>query len=70
MFDAGGRRGVVGDIEEAGLEQKNLAFFGVEPSVGWVEIRCSDRYAYATVIDNVTGYSVYRAAITQQSSIP
>jgi len=63
-------------FEEAGLQQKNLDFFGVDDALldGWVEIRCNDPsaiwYAYATVIDNFTGDSVYRAAITQQSSIP
>jgi hypothetical protein len=61
---------------QAGLQQKGLDFFGVEAPLqdGWAEVRCSDPtaiwYAYATVIDNVTGDSVYRAAITRQSSIP
>lgn len=63
-------------FNEAGLIQKNLDFFGVDDALldGWVEIRCDDPtaiwYAYATVIDNVTGDSVYRAALSQQSSIP
>lgn len=63
-------------FDDAGLKQKSLDFFGVDDALldGWVEIRCDDStaiwYAYATVIDNVTGDSVYRAAITQQSSIP
>ena len=63
-------------FEEAGLKQKNLDFFGVDDALldGWIEISCGDPtaiwYAYATVIDNVTGDSVYRAAISQQSSIP
>ena len=63
-------------FDEAGLQQKNLDFFGVDDALldGWVEIRCDDPtaiwYAYATVIDNLTGDSVYRAAITKQSSIP
>jgi hypothetical protein len=78
VFDAGGVEVASGSLafEEAGLKQKNLDFFGVDDALldGWVEIRCGDPsaiwYAYATVIDNVTGDSVYRAAITQQSSIP
>jgi hypothetical protein len=78
VFDADGVEVGSGSMafEEAGLKQKNLDFFGVEDALldGWLEIRCSDPtaiwYAYATVIDNVTGDSVYRAAITQQSSIP
>jgi len=78
VFDADGVEVGSGSMafEEAGLKQKNLDFFGVDDALldGWVEIRCSDPtaiwYAYATVIDNVTGDSVYRAAITQQSSIP
>ena len=78
VFDADGLEVGSGSIafEEAGLQQKNLDFFGVDDVLldGWVEIRCSDPtaiwYGYATVIDNVTGDSVYRAAITQQSSIP
>jgi len=78
VFDADGVEVGSGSMafEEAGLMQKNLDFFGVDDALldGWIEIRCSDPtaiwYAYATVIDNVTGDSVYRAAITQQSSIP
>lgn len=63
-------------FDEAGLKQKELGFFGVEDALldGWVQIRCSDPtaiwYAYATVIDEVTNDSVYRAAQTYQSSIP
>lgn len=63
-------------FEQAGLKQKDLEFFGVEDGLlaGWVQIRCSDPtaiwYAYATVIDQVTNDSVYRAAQTHQSSIP
>jgi hypothetical protein len=78
VFGADGVEVASGSLtfDEAGLKQKNLDFFGVDDALldGWVEIRCSDPtaiwYAYATVIDNVTGDSVYRAAITQQSSIP
>jgi hypothetical protein len=78
VFDATGVEVGSGSMtfDEAGLQQKNLDFFGVDDALldGWVEIRCNDPtaiwYAYATVIDNVTGDSVYRAAITQQSSIP
>ncbi len=78
VFDADGVEVASGSLifDEAGLKQKNLDFFGVDDPLldGWVEIRCGDPsaiwYAYATVIDNVTGDSVYRAAITQQSSIP
>lgn len=63
-------------FSRAGLQQKSVEVFGVDPPLadGWVEIRCSDPsaiwYGYATVIDNVTGDSVYRPAITRQSSIP
>ena len=63
-------------FEQAGLWQKNLDFFGVEDPLldGWVEIRCADSsaiwYGYATVIDQITNDSVYRPAITRQSSIP
>ena len=78
VFDAAGVEVGSGSLifDEAGLRQKNLDFFGVDDALldGWIEIRCNDPtaiwYAYATVIDNVTGDSVYRAAITQQSSIP
>jgi len=63
-------------FNQAGLQQKGIEVFGVDPPLadGWVEIRCSDPsaiwYGYATVIDNVTGDSVYRPAITRQSSLP
>ncbi len=63
-------------FDQAGLKQKDLEFFGVEPALldGWVEIRCSDPsaiwYAYATVIDQTSQDSVYRAADSQQGSIP
>lgn len=78
IFDAAGVEVGSGSLifDDAGLKQKNLDFFGVDDPLldGWIEIRCDDPtaiwYAYATVIDNVTGDSVYRAAITQQSSIP
>lgn len=78
IFDADGVEMAVGSLifNSAGLRQKDLDFFGIEDVLldGWVQIRCSDPtaiwYAYATVIDNVTGDSVYRAAIGQQSSIP
>ncbi len=78
IFDAAGVEVGSGSLifDEAGMRQKNLDFFGVDGALldGWIEIRCSDPtaiwYAYATVIDNVTGDSVYRAALTQQSSIP
>jgi hypothetical protein len=78
IFDAEGAEVGSGSLmfDDAGLIQKNLDFFGVDDPLlsGWIEIRCDDPsaiwYAYATVIDNVTGDSVYRAAITQQSSIP
>lgn len=63
-------------FDQAGLWQKNLDYFGVDDPLfdGWVEIRCADPvaiwYAYSTVIDQVTNDSVYRPAITRQSSIP
>jgi hypothetical protein len=78
VFDADGAEVASGSLifEEAGLKQKNLDYFGVDGALldGWVQIRCGDPsaiwYAYATVIDNITGDSVYRAAVTQESSIP
>ena len=63
-------------FDQAGLKQESLEFFGVEDPLidGSLIIRCSDPtaiwYAYATVIDNISGDSVYRAAISRQSSIP
>jgi len=78
VFDAAGVEVTEGSLifGSAGLRQKDLGFFGLEDALldGWVQIRCSDPsaiwYAYATVIDNVTGDSVYRPAIGQQSAIP
>jgi len=78
IFGADGLEVAEGSLifSSAGLKQKDLDFFGLEDILldGWVQIRCSDPtaiwYAYATVIDNVSGDSVYRAAITRQSSIP
>ncbi len=78
VYDVDGLEMAEGSLifSSAGLRQKDLDFFGLEGILldGWVKIRCSDPtaiwYAYATVIDNVSGDSVYRAAITQQSSIP
>jgi len=63
-------------FDQAGMQQKFLADFGLEEDLldGWVEIRCHDPlavwYAYATVTDNASNDSVYRSAITRQSSIP
>jgi len=78
IFDDQGAEVASGSLtfDQAGLWQKNLDFFGVEDSLldGWVEIRCSDPtaiwYGYATVTDQATNDSVYRPAITRQSSIP
>lgn len=78
IFDSLGAEAASGSLlfDQAGLQQKGLDFFGVDDPLqgGWAEIRCSDPsaiwYAYATVIDNITGDSVYRPAISQQSSIP
>lgn len=78
IFDDEGLEVASGSLmfDQAGLRQKNLDFFGVDDPLldGWVEVRCSDPtaiwYGYATVIDNITGDSVYRAALTRQSSIP
>jgi hypothetical protein len=59
-------------FDQAGLMQKSLSFFGVEDNLldGSVTIRCSDPaalwYGYATVIDNISGDSVYRAAIGKE----
>jgi hypothetical protein len=78
VFDADGDEVASGSLvfDQAGLRQKSLDFFGVDDPLldGWIEVRCGDPtaiwYGYATVIDNVSGDSVYRAAITRQSSIP
>ena len=78
IFDDQGTQVASGSLvfDQAGLWQKNLDFFGVEDPLldGWVEIRCNDPttiwYGYATVIDQITNDSVYRPAITRQSSIP
>ena len=59
-------------FDQVGLIQKSLEFFGVEDPLldGSVTIVTSDPaaiwYAYSTVIDNVTGDSVYRPAIGRQ----
>jgi len=59
-------------FDQVGLIQKSLEFFGVEDPLldGSVTFVSSDPtviwYAYATVIDNVTGDSVYRPAIGRQ----
>jgi hypothetical protein len=78
VFDAAGVEVAQGRLvfSRAGLRQTDLEFFGLEDVLldGWVSIRCDDPttiwYAYATVIDNVSGDSVFRPAIGQQSSIP
>ena len=59
-------------FDQVGLIQQSLEFFGVEDPLldGSVTFVSSDPtpiwYAYATVIDNVTGDSVYRPAIGRQ----
>lgn len=59
-------------FDQVGLIQESLEFFGVDDPLldGSVTIVTSDPaaiwYAYSTVIDNVTGDSVYRPAIGQQ----
>ena len=58
-------------FDQAGLKQKSLDFFGVEGLFdGWIEFHSSDPsylwYAYATVVDNLTNDSVYRAAIGRE----
>ena len=59
-------------FDQAGLKQQSLDFFGVEDPLldGSVTFVSSDPtaiwYAYATVIENVTGDSVYRPAIGRQ----
>jgi hypothetical protein len=78
IFDDQGAEVASGSLtfDQAGLWQKNLNYFGVEDPLldGWVEIRCDDPtviwYGYATVTDQATNDSVYRPAITRQSSIP
>jgi hypothetical protein len=62
-------------FDQAGFIQKSLSYFGVDDYLldGSVTIRCGDPtalwYAYATVTDNVSGDSVFRAAIGEQSSV-
>ena len=62
-------------FDQAGLIQKSLSFFGVEDDLldGSVTIRCSEPtalwYGYATVTDNISGDSVYRAAIGEEAGI-
>jgi hypothetical protein len=78
IFDAQGTEVASGSLifDQAGLWQKNLDYFGVDDPLldGWVEIRCGDPtaiwYGYATVIDQGSNDSVYRPAVTRQSSIP
>ncbi len=59
-------------FDQVGLIQQSLEFFGVEDPLldGSVTFVSSDPtaiwYAYATVIENVTGDSVYRPAIGRQ----
>jgi hypothetical protein len=72
--DAAGTEVASGSLtfDQAGLKQEDLEFFGVVDDLldGSVTIRRSGPsvlwYAYATVIDNVTGDSVYHAAIGRQ----
>lgn len=58
-------------FDQAGLQQMNLALFGVQPPLldGTVEIRCDEAYvvwfAYASVVDQITGDAVFRPAIGQ-----
>jgi len=62
------------EFDQAGLIQKSLDFFGVDDTLldGSVTIRCSEPialwYGYATVTDNTSGDSVYRAAIGEEAS--
>ena len=78
VYDAEGAEVGSGSLifEQAGLWQKNLDYFEVDDPLldGWVEIRCADPiaiwYGYSTVIDQATNDSVYRPAVTRQSSIP
>ena len=78
IFDDEGTMVASGSLifDQDGLWQKNLDAFGVEDPLldGWVEISCNDPaaiwYGYATVIDQITNDSVYRPAMTRQSSIP
>ena len=61
-------------FDQAGLIQKSISHFGVEDDLldGSVTIRCSDPtalwYGYATVTDNASGDSVFRAAVGEEAS--
>jgi hypothetical protein len=63
-------------FDQAGLIQRNLDYIGVDEALldGWIEIRCDDPtylwYGYATLIDEVTGDSVYRPAIGHDPTGP
>jgi len=78
VYDAQGAEVGSGSLifDQAGLWQKSLNFFEVEDPLldGWVEIHCPDPtaiwYGYATVVDWGSNDSVYRPAVTRQSSIP
>jgi hypothetical protein len=78
VYDSDGVEVASGSLifDQAGMQQKFLEQFGLDEPLldGWVEIRCHDPlalwYAYATVTDNTSGDSIYRPAITRQSSIP
>lgn len=63
-------------FDQAGLIQRNLDYIGVDEALldGWIEIRCDDPtylwYGYATVIDQASDDSVYRAAIGHDPTGP
>jgi hypothetical protein len=77
VFDSNGT--VVGSgsllFSLAGLQQKSLNAFGVDTLLdGYVVITCSDPsltwFAYVSVVDQVTGDAVYRAAIGRETDLP
>jgi hypothetical protein len=60
---------------QAGVQQRNVSALGVTTLLeGYVVFRCDDPsaawYAYASVVDEVTGDAVYRAARGRQSDLP
>jgi hypothetical protein len=62
-------------FEVGGLQQKSLDVFGVDTLLdGYVVITCSDPslvwFGYGSIVDNVTGDGVYRAAIGRESDLP
>jgi len=62
-------------FEFGGLQQRGLSAFGVDRLLdGYAVITCSDAsliwYGYASIVDEVTGDSVYRPAVGRQTDLP